>query len=60
QRVEHLTERVVQNFKLLSDRIDTTTGRIVESEMRVATASVDLAGTVNDIKTILIDRLGRR
>ena len=60
KRVDHLTERVDQNFEALSTRIDATSARVVESEMRVATAIVDLAGTVNDIKTLLVERLDLR
>jgi hypothetical protein len=52
-RVDHLSEKVDSNFEVQN-------AHITESEIRVATAIVDLAGTVNDIKTILVDRLDLR
>lgn len=51
-RVDTLTNRV----DTLTDRVDTLTNRVVEGEVRSATAIMDLAGTLHDVKTLLQGR----
>jgi len=52
----HLTERIDQT----NVRIDRLTERVVESEIRTATAITGLAGTLDGVRDLLKDRLDLR
>lgn len=53
---EELSARIDHNGR----RIDALSGRMVESEIRVATALTELAGAVGDVRTLLESNLGLR
>ena len=52
-RLDETNSRLDQTRDELSSRIDVLTHRVVESEIRTATAITDLAGTVRDVATLL-------
>jgi len=63
QTNEHLdqtNEHLDQTNERLDQRFDLLSRRLVESETRTATALVDLAGAVREVKQLLSDRLDLR
>ena len=50
---EELSQRLDATREELSERIDRLTHRVVESELRTATAITDLAGTVRELTGVL-------
>ena len=55
-----LSNRIDELGNHLGSRIDETNQRIVHSEIRLATAVTELAGSVNDVKTMLRGQLDLR
>ena len=53
ERIEQTNERIDQTNLQLVQLGENLSRRIVESEMRTATAITDLAGTVRDLVTVL-------
>ena len=56
QRVDELSGRVGHLETHLGARIDETNRRLVESEVRLSTAIVGMAGTLDDVKQLLVQR----
>jgi chromosome segregation ATPase len=59
-RVDQLGERVDALGARLDKRIDNLADRIVESEIRTASAVTELAGTVRAVHSMLSDRFDLR
>jgi uncharacterized protein YoxC len=60
QRVDGLNDRVDGLQLKVHEMREDLSQRIAHSEIRVATAITELAGSVNDMKTMLVDRLDLR
>jgi chromosome segregation ATPase len=60
QRLDQTNEHLDQTNERLDQRFDLLSRRLVESETRTATALVDLAGAVREVKQLLSDRLDLR
>lgn len=56
-RLDQTNARLDQTREDLASRQDQTSARLVESEIRMSTAITGLAGTLEDIKHLLSDRL---
>lgn len=60
QRVDRLETQLSERIDQTNLRIDRLTERVVESEIRTATAITGLAGTLDDVRGLLKDRLDLR
>jgi predicted nucleic acid-binding Zn-ribbon protein len=60
ERVDHLEENVTREIKETNVRIDRLTDRVVASEIRVASALTEVVGSMNDVKSMLSERLDLR
>lgn len=58
--VDHLETHLSERIDQTNVRIDRLTERVVESEIRTATAITGLAGTLDDVRDLLKDRLDLR
>src|SRR5687767_11495534 len=56
-RLDALTARVVEGEHRTTAAIETLTDRVVEGEIRTATAIMALGGTLNDVRSLLKERL---
>jgi len=59
-RIDQTNERLDQTATRLEKKIDVLADRIVESEIRTATAITALSGTLDDVKQLLRERLDMR
>ena len=63
QKFDVLTERVgvlTDRVDVLTEHVDALTSRVVDGEIRMATAITGVAGTLGQMKTLLEDRLDLR
>ncbi len=60
RRVDETNRRVDGLQEVLRESVNDLGQRITHSEIRVATAVTELAGSVNDVKTMLRDQLDLR
>lgn len=59
-RIDDLKNTLSARIDETNTRMDRLEQRVVHSEIRIATAITELAGSVNDVKTMLRDQLDLR
>ena len=59
-RIGQTNAHLGETYEGLSHRIEALTDRVVEGEIRTATMMTGIAGTLQDMKTLLEDRLELR
>ncbi|MBI4863765.1 MAG: hypothetical protein HY815_26415 [Candidatus Riflebacteria bacterium] len=59
-RLDQTNARLEETREVMEQKFDVLTNRVVEGEIRTATAITALAGTLDEVKTLLKERLDLR